>query len=133
MRTSDGSGDSCLISGPIDFRPGHREHAMTAVRPEETLIGDFVGDAVPVRSQRVVTFGEAMIRLTPPGNERLERSLSLDLTIGGAELNTAVGLACLGVPSEWVTALPETGPGRLVARQARAKEERREGKSVQDV
>ncbi len=93
---------------------------MTANRPGNTLIGEFVGNSVPATNQRVVTFGEAMIRLTPPGNERLERSLSLDLTVGGAELNTAVGLTCLGIPSEWVTALPDTGPGRLVARQARA-------------
>ena len=93
---------------------------MTAVRPEDNLTGDFAGDSIPAKRQRVVTFGEAMIRLTPPGNERLERSMSLDLTVGGAELNTAVGLACLGIPSEWVTALPDTGPGRLVARQARA-------------
>ncbi len=93
---------------------------MTAVGPEENRIGDFMGDAVLATPQRLVAFGEAMIRLTPPRNERLERTLSLDLTVGGAELNTAVGLACLGVASEWVTALPETGPGRLVARQARA-------------
>ncbi len=70
--------------------------------------------------QHLVSFGEAMIRLTPPGNERLERSLSLDLTVGGAELNTAVGIGCLGISSEWVTALPDTGPGRMVARHARA-------------
>jgi 2-dehydro-3-deoxygluconokinase len=31
-----------------------------------------------------------------------------------------VGLACLGVPGEWVSALPDTGPGRLIARQAQA-------------
>ncbi len=72
------------------------------------------------RTQRVVAFGEAMIRFTPPGNERLERSISLNLTVGGAELNTAVGLACLGYPAEWVSALPDTGPGRMVARHARA-------------
>src|SRR4051812_16231034 len=71
-------------------------------------------------SQHIVSFGEAMIRFTPPGNERLERVTSLDLTVGGAELNTAVGLTCLGYSSEWVTALPDSGPGRLVARQARA-------------
>ena len=71
-------------------------------------------------SQRIVSFGEAMIRFTPPGNERLERVTSLDLTVGGAELNTAVGLTCLGYSTEWVTALPDSGPGRLVARQARA-------------
>lgn len=68
----------------------------------------------------VVTFGEAMIRLTPPGNERLERTVSLDVTVGGAELNTAIGLVCLGVPARWVTALPRTPLGRMVDRQARA-------------
>ena len=71
-------------------------------------------------AQQVVAFGEAMIRFTPPGNERLERSVSLNLTVGGAELNTAVGLACLGYSTEWVSALPDTGPGRMVARHARA-------------
>lgn len=72
------------------------------------------------RPGRVVTFGEGMIRLTPPRNERLDRTLSLDLTIGGAELNVAVTLACLGVPVTWVSALPDTGLGRAIARQARA-------------
>lgn len=70
--------------------------------------------------RRVVTFGEAMIRLTPPGNERLERAVSLNVTVGGAELNTAVGLACLGVGASWVSALPQTGLGRMIARQALA-------------
>ena len=71
-------------------------------------------------SGRVVTFGEAMIRLTPPGNDRLERSVSLNVSVGGAELNTAVGLACLGVDASWVSVLPRTGPGRMIARQAQA-------------
>ena len=69
---------------------------------------------------RVVAFGEAMIRLTPPGNERLERTVSLNVTVGGAELNTCVTLACLGVPSAWVSALPDNPLGRQIARGARA-------------
>jgi 2-dehydro-3-deoxygluconokinase len=69
---------------------------------------------------RVVTFGEAMIRLTPPGNERLERTVSLNVTVGGAELNTAVGLVCLGVPAAWVSVLPENPLGRQIARGTRA-------------
>ena len=70
-------------------------------------------------ASRVVTFGEAMIRLTPPRNERLERTRSLDLSPGGAELNTAVTLACLGYRAQWVGVLPDTGPGRFILRQAR--------------
>ncbi len=69
---------------------------------------------------RVVTFGEAMVRLTPPGNERLERTISLDLTVGGAELNSAVTLVCLDVPASWVSVLPDVPLGRAVARGARA-------------
>ena len=69
---------------------------------------------------RVVTFGEAMVRLTPPGNERLERAASLDLTVGGAELNSAATLACLDVPVSWVSCLPDVPLGRAVARGARA-------------
>ena len=69
---------------------------------------------------RVVTFGEAMVRMTPPGNERLERTTSLDLTVGGAELNSAATLACLGVPATWVSRLPDVPLGRAVARGARS-------------
>jgi 2-dehydro-3-deoxygluconokinase len=61
-----------------------------------------------------------MVRLTPPGNERLERTVSLDLTVGGAELNSAVTLACLEVAAAWVSRLPEVPFGRAIARGARA-------------
>lgn len=71
------------------------------------------------KTPRIVTFGEAMIRLTPPGNERLERTRSLNLSPGGAELNTAVTLACLGYQAQWVGVLPDTGLGRYILRQAR--------------
>lgn len=76
--------------------------------------------ATPKNPPRIVCFGEAMLRLTPPGHERLERTTSLDVTAGGAELNTAVALRTLGVGATWVSVLPETPLGRLIARQARA-------------
>jgi 2-dehydro-3-deoxygluconokinase len=78
-----------------------------------------MGNGIESR-RRVVTFGEAMIRLTPPGNERLERSISLNLSPGGAELNTAVTVACLGIEAVWVSRLPENAPARYLDRQARA-------------
>lgn len=68
----------------------------------------------------VVTFGEAMLRFTPPGNERLERARSLDISGGGAELNTATGLACFGFPAAFVSALPDNPLGRWLIRAARA-------------
>ena len=70
--------------------------------------------------KRVVTFGEAMVRLTPPGHERIERTERLNVTIGGAELNAAATVACLEVPVSWVSRLPENPLGRLIGRGARA-------------
>src|SRR4051812_39989615 len=67
----------------------------------------------------VVTFGEAMIRLSPPDFRRLEQARSLDVQVGGAELNTAVALARLGRPSAWVSRLTDNPLGRLVANHAR--------------
>ena len=67
----------------------------------------------------VVTFGEAMIRLAPPGFRRLEQAQTLDVQVGGAELNTAVALARLGRTAAWVSRLTDNPLGRLVANHAR--------------
>jgi 2-dehydro-3-deoxygluconokinase len=68
----------------------------------------------------VVTFGEAMIRLSPPGALRLEQAQSLDIWPAGAELNVAVGLARLGAEVSWVSRLPLNELGRKVDASARA-------------
>ena len=68
----------------------------------------------------VVTFGEAMLRLTPPGMQRLEQAHAFDVWVAGAELNVAVGLARLGGSAGWVSRLPENPLGRRVAAHARA-------------
>lgn len=57
----------------------------------------------------VVTFGELLLRLSPPGEERLLDSPVLHTFFGGAEANVAVALRHLGVPSSYITRLPE-GP-----------------------
>jgi 2-dehydro-3-deoxygluconokinase len=69
--------------------------------------------------QDVITCGEAMIRLSPPNFRRLEQARSLDVQVGGAELNTAVGLARLGRSTAWVSRLTDNPLGRLVANHAR--------------
>lgn len=57
----------------------------------------------------VVTFGEIMGRLTPPGFMRLRQGLpgSLNVTFAGAEANVAASLAFLGADASFVTALPK--------------------------
>jgi 2-dehydro-3-deoxygluconokinase len=67
----------------------------------------------------VVTFGEAMIRLSPPNFRRLEQARTLDVHVGGAELNTAVALARLGRSTSWVSRLTDNPLGRLIANHAR--------------
>ncbi len=67
----------------------------------------------------IVTFGEAMIRLSPPQFRRLEQISSLDVHVGGAELNTAVALAQLGRASAWVSCLTDNPLGRLIRNRAR--------------
>jgi 2-dehydro-3-deoxygluconokinase len=67
----------------------------------------------------LVTFGEAMVRLTPPGFQRLEQARSFDAYVGGGELNVAVAAARLGVASRWVSRLPENALGRMISNRAR--------------
>lgn len=67
----------------------------------------------------VVTFGEAMIRLATPNHERLEQATSLDVTVGGAELNVASGVSRLGLTARWVSRLPDNPLGRMIRNRAR--------------
>ncbi len=67
----------------------------------------------------VATFGEAMVRLSPPHFQRLEQTQSLDLRVGGAELNVAVGVGRLGMKSIWVSKLPQNPLGYLIRDRAR--------------
>lgn len=55
---------------------------------------------------RVVTFGEVMLRLKPPGVERFLQSPSFEATFGGGEANVAVSLARFGIDVSYVTVLP---------------------------
>ncbi|MEB2360627.1 MAG: sugar kinase [Bryobacteraceae bacterium] len=57
-------------------------------------------------SKLVVTFGEIMLRLAPPGFERFLQSPQFAATFGGGEANVAVALANFGNPARYVTVLP---------------------------
>ena len=73
---------------------------------------------VPTAS--VVTFGEVLLRLSPPESERLFQSPSLRTWWGGAEANVAAGLANLGTAAQHVTVLPEGPIGDAAVRALRA-------------
>jgi 2-dehydro-3-deoxygluconokinase len=69
---------------------------------------------------KVVTFGEIMLRLSPPGFERILQSPRLSATFGGGEANVAVSLAQFGLESHYVTALPTHAIGEAGIRSLRA-------------
>jgi 2-dehydro-3-deoxygluconokinase len=69
---------------------------------------------------KIVTFGEIMLRLSPPGFERLLQSPSLVATFGGGEANVAVSLAQFGLESWYVTRLPRNPIGDAAIRALRA-------------
>ncbi|HVW87144.1 MAG TPA: sugar kinase [Bryobacteraceae bacterium] len=56
--------------------------------------------------KKVVTFGEIMLRLAPPGFERLLQSPMFVATWGGGEANVAVSVAGFGLPAAYVTVVP---------------------------
>lgn len=67
----------------------------------------------------VVTFGETMVRLSPPDHRRLEQTNSLDVNIGGAEWNVAVDLSRLGISTAWVSRLTDNALGWMIRNKAR--------------
>jgi 2-dehydro-3-deoxygluconokinase len=68
---------------------------------------------------KVVSFGEIMLRLKSPGQERLFQSPLMEATFGGSEANVAVALARLGLPASFETVLPDNQIGRECARELR--------------
>lgn len=67
----------------------------------------------------VVTFGEAMIRLSSPEYRRLENATKLDVEVGGGEYNVAVGCAHLGLKAAWVSRLVDNWTGWIIHNKGR--------------
>jgi 2-dehydro-3-deoxygluconokinase len=65
---------------------------------------------------KTVTFGELMLRLSPPGYERFLQSPLLRATWGGGAANVAVSLANFGLESYYVTRLPKHDIGSAAVR-----------------
>jgi 2-dehydro-3-deoxygluconokinase len=69
--------------------------------------------------KKVVTFGELLLRLSPPGHERLLQSPTFNATFGGGEANVAVSLARFGLQSQFVSRLPANAIGDAAIRTLR--------------
>lgn len=69
--------------------------------------------------KKIVTFGEIMLRLTPPGFKRFSQASSFDVIYGGGESNVAVSLANYGLPVEFVSRIPGNDIGECAMMEMR--------------
>jgi 2-dehydro-3-deoxygluconokinase len=69
--------------------------------------------------QRIVCFGELLLRLSAPGRERLLQSPGFDVCIGGAEANVAVSLARFGHAAAMVSTVAANALGEAAAGELR--------------
>jgi 2-dehydro-3-deoxygluconokinase len=68
----------------------------------------------------LVSLGECMIRLSPPGHGRIEFAPMLEVWVGGGEYNVAYALARLGLRSGWIGGLNSSPMGAIIRNHARA-------------
>ena len=94
-------------------RPAAAEVARRADGSEDARIDAASGHGV-------VTFGEIMLRLSPPPGKRFRQATGFDATYGGAEANVAVSLAQFGLPTRYVTALPNNDLGQTAVDSLRS-------------
>ncbi len=71
------------------------------------------------KNSTFVTFGETMVRDTPADLERPERTRLVRLSMAGSEYTLAMGLSRLGIPSEYITRVPDNPYGRALRNIAR--------------
>lgn len=68
---------------------------------------------------KTVTFGEVMLRLSPPGHGRFVQTPSLDVSFGGGEANVAVALAGFGFDSFFLSRIPRHEIGQACVNELR--------------
>src|ERR1700742_5340939 len=68
----------------------------------------------------LVSLGESMIRLSPPGYGRIEFAPVLEVWVGGGEYNVSYALARLGLRTGWVGGLNDSPMGNIILNHARS-------------
>jgi len=69
--------------------------------------------------KKIVTFGEIMLRLSPPGFKRFSQTYHFDVVYGGGESNVAVSLANYGLESHFVSRIPDNDIGQCAIMELR--------------
>ena len=96
--------------------PQYRGNAMPHKEKDKVCGIDKVKNA---SGNKVVTFGELMLRLEPAGHYRFVQAESFGATFGGGEANVAVSLANFGYDVQFVTKLPEHEIGQSAVNSLR--------------
>ncbi|HEX4794623.1 MAG TPA: sugar kinase [Humisphaera sp.] len=68
----------------------------------------------------LMSLGECMIRLSPPGHGRIEFANALEVWVGGGEYNVAYALARLGLRTGFLSRLVDNPVGKIVVNHARS-------------
>ena len=68
----------------------------------------------------LASLGECMIRLSPPGHQRIEFTPNLEVWVGGGEYNVSYALSRLGMRTAWIGGLNDSPMGTIVSNHARA-------------
>ncbi len=68
----------------------------------------------------LLSLGEAMIRLSPAGHQRIELAPYFEAYVGGGEYNVAYALSRYGLRTGWVSRLVNNRLGALIKNHARA-------------
>src|SRR5256885_12287039 len=68
----------------------------------------------------LLSVGECMVRLSPPGHGRIEFSPTLEVHVGGGEYNVAYALARLGLRTSFLSRLVDNPVGRIILNHGRA-------------
>jgi 2-dehydro-3-deoxygluconokinase len=76
-------------------------------------------DAFAGRGPAFVTFGETMVRDTPADQERLERTRQVWVSLAGSEFTLAITLSRLGIPTAYITRVPDNPYGWMLRNAAR--------------
>ncbi len=71
-------------------------------------------------TQKFITIGEIMLRLTPPNYEKIRMATSFEASYGGSEANIALALANLNVDSTFFSVVPNNSIGKSAIRMLRS-------------
>ena len=71
------------------------------------------------KAKKVVTFGEVMMRFSPPGYAKFSQATTVELAYGGGEANVAISLAYFGLDAFHVTCFPDNLVGRAATQYLR--------------